>query len=345
MSKIPWVDKYRPPNVDDITCQDIPKRYFNNTLETGNLPHTLLYGPPGTGKTSIVLALAINLFGPNRVNERVIELNASDDRGIDIVRDKIINFCKRAVGTPDPDYLSPPYKIVILDEADAMTKDAQSALRKVMEDYSVSTRFCFICNYINQIIEPIRSRCVLFRFKPLNGINMENRLKYIVDKEGLKQDLEDDVIDAIVETSNGDMRKAIMQLQNLKYSIKMKQRKLNSYDIYEINNLISKKELNNIISICISPESTLIDIVRQVEYITSLSFPINNVLTQLHNELMVNTVITDLMKIKINMYMSDIESNLFQNASEYSSMLGVLSCVYGVSRSNGCKFDLLITYK
>lgn len=342
--KIPWVDKYRPSKVDNITCQEIPKKYFNDTLKTGNLPHTLLYGPPGTGKTSIVLALAINLFGPNRVNERVIELNASDERGINIVRDKIINFCKRVSGTPDPNYLSPPYKIVILDEADAMTNDAQSALRKVMEDYSVTTRFCFMCNYLNQMIKPIQSRCVIFRFNPLSGIDMVDRLKYISTKEHLEEDLEEDAIEAIVEASNGDMRKSIMQLQSLKYYIRIKQRKLTKDDIYEINNMISKVELHEIISKCTSPDTKLNELIGLVQEITSKSFPIGTVLSQLHNELMMCDSLTDEMKIKINMYMAEIEGNLFENASEYSSIFGVLGCVFGVSRNIECKFNSIDTY-
>src|SRR5690606_13947283 len=124
--------------------------------------------PPGSGKTSTILAIAMELFGPKKIKDRVIELNASDERGINVVRNKIVTFAKTAIGQSDPKFTCPPYKIIILDEADAMTIEAQSALRKTMEDNSGITRSCFICNYINQIIEPITSRCVKFRFKPLN---------------------------------------------------------------------------------------------------------------------------------------------------------------------------------
>ena len=165
---IPWIEKYRPRKLDEIISQKESINILLNTLKTGELPHLLLYGSPGTGKTSSILALCNELFGPRKFEERVIELNASDERGINVVRHKIINFAKIAIGNPDEKYICPPYKIIILDEADAITKEAQAALRKVMEDTSTITRFCFICNYINQIIEPINSRCVKIRFKSIN---------------------------------------------------------------------------------------------------------------------------------------------------------------------------------
>ena len=237
----PWIDKYRPKKLEYIIHQDEIKRVLQNTVKTGELPHLLLYGPPGTGKTSIILALGYELFGPQLMNERILELNASDERGIDTVREKIITFAKESINSVDHAYPCPPYKIIILDEADAITLDAQSALRKVIESSSKITRFCFTCNYIDKIIDPIVSRCVKFRFKPIDKKSMIDRLKFIAKKENLE--LSDELYDKIHEISEGDARKAIMILQNTKYIYNF-EKKVSVNDIIEMIGLSSNEELN-----------------------------------------------------------------------------------------------------
>lgn len=180
------------------------------------LPHMLFYGPPGTGKTSTILALAKQLYGPELIKSRVLELNASDERGISIVRDKVKNFARMQLTNPTASYKQkypcPPFKIIILDEADSMTQDAQSALRRTMETYSKITRFCLICNYVTRIIDPLASRCSKFRFKSLDQGNAKKRLEEIADNEGVL--LEDGAVDALIKSSEGDLRKAITFLQS-----------------------------------------------------------------------------------------------------------------------------------
>lgn len=176
----------------------------------------LFYGPPGTGKTSTILALAKQLYGPEMIKSRVLELNASDERGISIVRDKVKNFARMQLTNPPAGYRDkypcPPFKIIILDEADSMTQDAQSALRRTMEIYSKITRFCLICNYVTRIIDPLASRCSKFRFKSLDQGSAKKRLEQIATAESVS--LEDGALDALIRCSEGDLRKAVTFLQS-----------------------------------------------------------------------------------------------------------------------------------
>lgn len=179
----------------------------------------LFYGPPGTGKTSTILALAKSLFGPLLYRQRILELNASDDRGIGIVREKVKGFARTQLTHPaglDEEYLSqypcPPFKIIILDEADSMTQDAQSALRRTMEQYSRITRFCLVCNYVTRIIEPLASRCSKSRFKSLDNSAAGERLSEIARFENLN--LENGVVDKLLYCSEGDLRRAITYMQS-----------------------------------------------------------------------------------------------------------------------------------
>ena len=156
-----WVEKYRPESLDQITTQYNIIQSLKNGIKTKNIPHLIFYGGPGCGKTSTILALAKELFGKKNYLNRIIELNASDERGINVVREKIKMYAKQAINYKDD---MPPWKIIILDEADTMTSDSQFALRRIIEENSKITRFCFICNYHNKIIDPIISRCSIFFF-------------------------------------------------------------------------------------------------------------------------------------------------------------------------------------
>ena len=213
---ISWIEKYRPTNIKDIMGHKYILNTLNNIINNDyNIPHLLFYGPAGTGKTSTILTLCKKLFGPNNYKNRVLELNASDDRGINVVRENIMNFVKMDLSNIDPNYPSPPYKILILDEADAMTIDAQTSLRIIMEEYGHITKFCIICNYINKIIQPIISRCMEFKFLQIPHNEVIQKLKFISNKENLE--LDDNIYELISNLSNGDLRKAIGILQNINY--------------------------------------------------------------------------------------------------------------------------------
>ncbi|KAH9967901.1 P-loop containing nucleoside triphosphate hydrolase protein [Russula dissimulans] len=213
----PWVEKYRPQTIDDVSSQGHIVSVLQKTLSSTNLPHMLFYGPPGTGKTSTILALARQLFGPDNFRARVLELNASDERGISIVREKVKNFARQTpraeiVASDGKKYPCPPYKIIILDEADSMTQDAQAALRRIMENYARITRFCLVCNYVTRIIEPLASRCSKFRFKPLDTSSARERLEHIAAAEQVP--VNPAVISTLISTSSGDLRRAITYLQS-----------------------------------------------------------------------------------------------------------------------------------
>nr|QFG73682.1 MAG: ATPase family protein [Megaviridae environmental sample] len=206
-TNVPWVEKYRPRSLDDIKSQDGFCRVLKEFIKIKSLPHLLLYGPPGCGKTSTIMALARDMFGVN-YKFMVLELNASDDRGISVIREKIKSFArlKNFVCFDLP-------KLIVLDEADSLTDDAQFALRRVIEKYTSNVRFCLICNYIHKLIPAIQSRCLTFQFASIADNTVVEKLTEIITAEELDVDV--DVINVIVSMGESDMRKNINCLQIL----------------------------------------------------------------------------------------------------------------------------------
>ncbi|MFB6185478.1 MAG: replication factor C small subunit, partial [Halobacteriaceae archaeon] len=191
-----WIEKYRPQTLDDIAGHEHIVERLKSYVEKNELPHLLFAGEAGTGKTSAAMAIARELYG-NEWQENFLELNASDERGIDVVRERIKDFARSSFG-------GFAYRIIFLDEADSLTSDAQSALRRTMEQFSNNVRFILSCNYSSQIIDPIQSRCAVFRFSPLSDEVIEEYIQMIADEEDIT--ITDDGIDALVYAANGDMR-------------------------------------------------------------------------------------------------------------------------------------------
>jgi replication factor C small subunit len=201
-----WTEKYRPTSLDDVVGHDTAVERFRRFLDddTGGLPHTILFGPPGTGKTAVAMGWAHDHYGES-VSENVREFNASDERGIDVIRDKIKNWCRSA---PAAGY---SYKVVFLDEADQLTADAQNALRRIMEQYSDTTRFILTANYINQISDPLQSRCSPFHFSAVEDAEVRKALLNVIDGEDIT--VEEDALDKVVRAADGRVRDAIMVLR------------------------------------------------------------------------------------------------------------------------------------
>ncbi len=199
-----WTEKYRPHSLKDIVNQEEIVNRLKSFAKVKNVPHCIFAGPPGTGKTTAALCLARDLYG-EVYREHLMELNASDERGINVVRETIKTFARtRSIGEVS-------FKILILDEADNMTSDAQQALRRTMERYTETARFILIANYSGKIIEPIQSRCAPFRFTYLQREDVVKRIRYICEKEGVKA--LDDGVEAILGIGEGDLRRTVNVLQ------------------------------------------------------------------------------------------------------------------------------------
>ncbi|PIA91511.1 Replication factor C subunit 5 [Cercospora beticola] len=215
---LPWVEKYRPNSLSDVSGHHDILATINKFVDSNRLPHLLLYGPPGTGKTSTVLALARRIYGNKNMRQMVLELNASDDRGIDVVREQIKTFSSTKqifAGSFDKtqrdDSSIANYKLIILDEADAMTSTAQMALRRIMEKYTANTRFCIIANYTHKLSPALLSRCTRFRFSPLKDADIRQLVEKVIAEENVN--IETTAIDSLVTLSKGDMRRALNVLQ------------------------------------------------------------------------------------------------------------------------------------
>ncbi len=200
-----WTERYRPEKFEQILGQDEIVKRVQNLTKALNIPHLLLAGPAGTGKSTLALVIVKELFGKTW-KENYLELNASDTRGIEVVRQEVKNFARtKSLGEV-------PFKVIFLDEADALTREAQQALRRTMENYTSTCRFILSCNYSSKIIDPIQSRCVIFRFKLLERKDIFKKIKEIAEKEGLA--VNEAGMIALYEASEGDCRRVINLLQS-----------------------------------------------------------------------------------------------------------------------------------
>jgi replication factor C subunit 3/5 len=238
---LPWVEKYRPKTIDEIISHAQNIETIKKLLIGGSLPHLLFHGSSGTGKTSTIMALAKEIYGRN-IRLMVMKLDASDDRGINSVREDIKGFAEKS------NMFKKGVRLIILDEADSMTFDAQFALRRIIEKYSATIRFCLICNYENKIIPAIRSRCANFRFSNIDIKHIYFKLNLIAKAEHLKY--EPNVIETIATLAKGDLRKAI----NLIQSISMQTNNITNQLCWETAGIPSNEEIKTILEILYNKE-------------------------------------------------------------------------------------------
>lgn len=312
----PWVEKYRPKTVEDVVEQGEVVKVLQQCLIGGDFPNLLFYGPPGTGKTSTILAAARQLFG-DMYKDRILELNASDERGIQVIREKVKTFAQlTASGTRPDGKPCPPYKIIILDEADSMTNAAQAALRRTMERESRSTRFCLICNYVSRIIEPLTSRCTKFRFKPLGEEKIIERLELICEAENLKADKS--VLIKVVEASGGDMRRAITCLQSVT-RLKGKGVDITVDDVLEVTGVIPDKWLDEMLEMCKSKDYSQVE--AFIDNYMMEAYAVSQAIEQLNEKIIYSAELSDKQKTIIGEKLAECSFRLLEGGSEYMQLI------------------------
>jgi replication factor C small subunit len=296
-----WAEKYRPQTLDDMTNQTEIVSRLKMFVQEKNLPHLLFVGPAGVGKTTSILALARDLYGPGYRNF-TLELNASDERGIDVIREKVKNFARTAaIASPVS------FKILIMDEADSLTSAAQHALRRTMEIYTRTCRFCLIGNYSENIIDPIQSRCSIFRYSPLDEKDMKTYIMNIVKKEQVN--IIEEGLDAIYQASGGDLRKATNLLQAAAATKDV----IDDVSIYEVLGKVSPERVRAMIQR--SLEGDFLE-AREIlrELLIDQGLAPDDIIRMVYSELMRNTVLSEPWKVKLSDKVGEVDYRLTQGA-------------------------------
>lgn len=296
-----WVEKYRPEKLSEIVGQDPIVERLKTFVEKESLPHLLFAGPPGNGKTTAALCIARELFG-EEWHRNFLELNASDERGIDTIRTRVKDYARTSP------YGKVPYKLIYLDESDALTSQAQHALRRTMEMYSDTCRFILACNYSSKIIEPIQSRCAVFRFRRLSDEDIAEVLRGIAEEEDI--DLKDNGIEAIIYVSEGDMRRAINVLQ----AASALEEEIDEGVVYQVSATASPGEVKEMMELALDGK---FDDAREklMDLLINQGLAGDDVLQQIHREIF-NLDIPEPMKVKLIDRIGEYDFRLVEGANE-----------------------------
>jgi len=310
MSEEIWTEKYRPKDFSEVKGQkDIVNRAKAFVSEK-NMPHLLFAGPAGTGKTTLALIIAKKLF-KDRWNENFLELNASDERGIDVIRVKVKDFARtRSIGEV-------PFKIIYLDEADALTKEAQQALRRTMENFTHTCRFILACNYSSKIIEPIQSRCAVFRFKPLEKKDIFHIIDKIAKQEGLK--IDEKAKEALYEVSEGDCRK----LENLLQSASALSKTIKEETIYSLVSFAKPKDIDIMLKLAL--ENRFLEAKKKL-FDVMLNYGLSglDMIKHIQKEI-TNLKIDDEKKMKMIAECGEVEFRLVEGSDEFIQLEALLA--------------------
>lgn len=305
-----WIEKYRPKKLEDVAGQRHIIERLQAYVATKNVPHLIFAGPAGTGKTTSALALSKELFG-DTWRQNFNELNASDERGIGIIRGKIKNFARTApIGEN-------PFKIIFLDEADSLTSDAQAALRRTIERYTHICRFVLSVNYSSKIIEPIQSRCTVFRFRPLQPEDIKNYMRKIAQKE--KLEITPDGLETLIYVARGDLRKAINVLQ-VGASIS---KKITADLLYETSATAKPEDVKNLINTALKGDFTQS---RNILYELLITYGLSgeDIIKQIHRAIF-DIPIPDESKIRLIDKTGEIEFRLTEGSNEHIQLETLLA--------------------
>ena len=312
-----WTEKYRPSTFEEVRGQKEIVEKIKAFVKSGNMPHLLFSGPAGIGKTTLSLVIARQLFGENW-RQNTLELNASDERGIDVVRVKVKDFARtKAIGDV-------PFKLIYLDESDALTKEAQQALRRTMENYTKTCRFILSCNFSSKILDPIQSRCAVFRFKPLSENEIMEVIQTVEKSEQLS--LSSGARKALFDVCEGDVRR----LENIMQSCAIMGQSINEEMVYSMASVAKPKEVNEVLSLA-AKGNFLESRKKLLNLMLDYGLSGLDIIRQIQKEIW-NLKLEDRQKVQLVDKCGEVEFRMVEGSDEYIQLESFLAYVMMVGK-------------